>query len=314
MSIKKIPVGISSCLLGEEVRYDGGHKLHSYISQTLGQYFEFRPFCPEMSIGLGVPRETIRLIERDGQTRCVNSKRPEIDVTERLIACAGQQDWHAHICGYIVKKDSPSCGMERVRLYRTEQPLRKGVGLYTQEMMRRYPFLPIEEEGRLGDPLLRQNFIQRVFILQRWRDLISEGATRAKVTQFHARHKLVLMSHNQAAYRRLGKKVAAISEMPLSQFCDTYLLELMQLLKKPASRKNHVNVLQHIQGYLKRDLDGEDRQELAQVIDQYRVGLLPLIVPITLLRHHFRRHPNAYIADSYYMSPHPDELMLLNQL
>ncbi|MCB1663383.1 MAG: DUF1722 domain-containing protein [Pseudomonadales bacterium] len=314
-SLQKIQIGISSCLLGEQVRYDGGHKNNSYIVQTLGQYFEFHPFCPEVSIGLGVPRETIRLVEQQERILCVGTKTPELDVTEKLIQCANeQQSWQQSLCGYILKKDSPSCGMERVKVYRNEQPQKIGVGLYAKQMMSNFPHLPIEEEGRLGDPVLRENFIHRVFIFQRWKQMLSQNVKAAAITEFHARHKLILMSHDQHQYRRLGQLVSTISQWDIGEFCARYLTTLMTILKIPATRKNHVNVLQHIQGYLKRDLDKEDKKELSETIEQYRSGLLPLIVPITLLRHHFRKCPNEYINNSYYMAPHPAELMLLNDV
>jgi len=314
-NLQKIPIGISSCLLGEQVRYDGGHKSNSYIVQTLGQYFEFHPFCPEVSIGLGVPRETIRLVEQQERILCVGTKTPELDVTEKLIQCANdQQSWQQSLCGYILKKDSPSCGMERVKVYRNEQPQKTGVGLYAKQMMSNFPALPIEEEGRLGDPVLRENFIHRVFIFQRWKQMLSQDVKAATITEFHARHKLILMSHDQQEYRRLGQLVSAISQWDIGEFCARYLATLMMILKIPATRKNHVNVLQHIQGYLKRDLDKDDKKALSETIEQYRNGLLPLIVPITLLRHHFRKCPNEYINHSYYMTPHPAELMLLNDV
>lgn len=311
----KIPVGISSCLLGEQVRFDGGHKNNSYIVQTLGQYFDFRPFCPEVSIGLGIPREPIRLVEQSGEIRCIGTKDTTLDVTAKLTECADEQrSWQHSLCGYILKKDSPSCGMERVKVYRNDQPQKSGVGLYAQQMMRNFPHLPVEEEGRLGDPVLRENFIQRVFIFQRWKRLLSQEAGVSAITEFHARHKLTLMSHDQNHYRRLGQMVSTISQWEINEFCRRYLTSLMPILKIPATRKNHVNVLQHIQGYLKRDLDKEDKKELNETIEQYRKGLLPLIVPITLFRHHFRKCPNEYIENSYYMNPHPAELMLLNPL
>lgn len=312
---QKIPVGISSCLLGEPVRFDGGHKHNAYVVKTLGQYFDFIPFCPEVEVGLGVPRPALRLIDQQGEIRCVVSKDATQDVTDKLVSCADQQhSWQQTLCGYILKKDSPSCGMERVRVYHDEQPQKRGIGLYAQRMAENFPYLPLEEEGRLGDPLLRENFIQRVFILQRWRRLLSGEINGGAITRFHARHKLILMSHDQTRYRALGRMVAEISQWQIVQFCDRYLAELMSILKLPATRKNHVNVLQHIQGYLKRDLDREDKRELSETIEQYRQGLLPLIVPITLLRHHFRKCPNDYIDQSYYMNPHPTELMLLNNL
>lgn len=311
----KITVGISSCLLGEQVRYDGGHKHNAYISKTLGEYFEFVPFCPETAIGLGVPRETLRLVQQGTSVHCVGNRTAGLDVTDRLIGSAdAQRTVHQSLCGYILKKDSPSCGMERVRVYQGEQPQRTGMGLFAQRLQQNFPFLPLEEEGRLGDPVLRENFIQRVFVLHRWKQMVAGGIGAAAIMQFHARHKLILMSHDQTAYRQLGQLVAQLTDWDLNQFCEHYLQQLMDILKIPATRSNHVNVLQHIQGYLKRDLDKEDKQELSETISQYRNGLVPLIVPITLLRHHFRKCPNDYILASYYMNPHPAELMLLNHL
>lgn len=314
-SENKIPVGISSCLLGQEVRFDSGHKHNSYITGTLSKYFEFKPFCPEVSIGLGIPREPIRLVEEESGIQCVGTKTPELNFTQELTACAEEQrHWHARIFGYILKKDSPSCGMERVKVYKNNQPQRSGQGLYARQLMKNFPNLPIEEEGRLGDPVLRENFIKRVFIYERWCDLYQTNLTIASLTRFHAKHKLILMSHDQDRARELGRKLSEIKSDSISAFSLEYESELMSLLKIKATRKNNVNVLQHIQGYLKNFLDKEDKLELMDVIEQYRLGFLPLIVPITLLKHHFMKHPNDYISDSYYINPHPKELMLLNAL
>lgn len=313
----KIPIGISSCLMGEKVRFDGGHKNSPYITQTLSDYFDFQPFCPEVSIGLGIPRETIRLVKdkADGPVRAVGVKDQDKDVTEALADCARQQfHWIEKLSGYIFKKDSPSCGMERVKIYYKTTPSRNGIGIYAQAILEHFPHLPTEEEGRLGDPRLRENFIKRVFIYQRWRDLIDNQPTKNALVDFHAQHKLIYMSHSQVEAKALGRLVARIGDLELDDYCDQYLAAITELLKKPASQKNHVNTLKHIQGYLKRDLDSDDKQELHETIEQYRLGYLPLIVPITLLRHHFRRCPNEYIAQSFYMQPHPNELMLRNLL
>ncbi len=313
---EKIPLGISSCLLGEKVRFDGGHKQNRYVLDTLGQYFSFRPFCPELAIGLGVPRETIRLVDAGGEIRAVGNKTAALDVTRPLIEIAhAQRDWHRDIFGYIVKKDSPSCGMERVKVYRKDQAQRDGAGLYTATMMDNFPTLPVEEEGRLGDPVLRESFVKRVYINKRWHDLVAAGLDWAGLTDFHARHKLILMSHDQNRARALGKQLSeAHRTETVDDYAPRYLDEMMRILRIFAKRSNHVNVLEHIRGYLKHDLDRDDKQELGESIENYRLGRLPLIVPITLLRHHFRKCPNDYIDRSYYMQPHPDELMLLNSL
>ena len=311
--MKKIPIGISSCLLGQNVRYDGGHKRDAYIIGTLGEYFDFHAFCPEVEIGLGTPRPTIHLVKVDNDVRCVGIKNPELDVTDRLRHHAEhKKDLHADLCGYILKKGSPSCGMERVKVYEEKQSHKDGAGIYAQEMMRLNPLLPVEEEGRLGDAGLRENFIQRVYVLSRWKQMLTEGLTPSGITHFHARHKLIIMSHDD--YRDLGQLLAGVTKINVTQVAEQYILQLMMLLKKVANRKNHVNVLQHIQGYLKKDLGADDKAELCEVIERYRNGYIPLIVPITLLKHHFRKSPDLYIEDSYYMSPYPQELQLINQL
>jgi len=313
--IPKIPVGISSCLLGEEVRYDGGHKNNPYIIGTLGRYFDFIPFCPEVDIGLGIPREPIRLVVETDGTRCVGTKTNNLDVTERLTKSAdNQRQWLQDIFGYILKKDSPSCGMERVKLLHNGRVERTGVGIYADRMMQNCPLLPVEEEGRLGDPVLRENFIQRVFVYQRWSQMCSAGLSWATLTEFHARHKLILMSHDQNMTRDLGRELSESSSLDMDEYVQSYISDMMSILKIKATRSNHVNVLQHIQGYLKKRLDKDDKQELSDCIEQYRLGYLPLIVPITLLRHHFMNCQDEYIQHSYYMCPYPNELMLLNAL
>lgn len=312
---RKITLGVSSCLIGEKVRFDGGHKQNRYILDTLGQYFSFRPFCPEMAIGLGVPRQTIRLVDMAGSTEAIGNKNAELNVTQALIQIShDQKSWQQKVFGYIVKKDSPSCGMERVKVYHKDQPQRSGIGLYTETLMQNFPALPVEEEGRLGDPVLRESFVKRVFIYKRWHEMIETGLDWAALTDFHARHKLILFSHDQDLGRKLGRELSAAHKGPIEEYAPRYLAEMMRILKIFAKRSNHVNVLEHVRGYLKQELDKGDKQELSNCIENYRQGLLPLIVPITLLRHHFRRNPNQYIERSYYMQPHPDELMLLNSL
>ena len=218
------------------------------------------------------------------------------------------------MCGFILKKDSPSCGMERVKVYEGHGTTKDGVGVFAQTMMERFPALPVEEEGRLGDAVLRENFIQRVYVMYRWLQLLRDGVTVASLTDFHARHKLILMSHCQATYRALGPLLAGARKDNVQAIAYEYIPQLMTALKKRASRGDHVNVLQHIQGYLKADLDADDKAELKESFERYRQGLLPLIVPITLLNHHFRKHPNDYISRSWYMHPYPAEMALQNHI
>jgi len=316
---EKIRIGISSCLLGEEVRFDGSHKRDAFINGTLSQFFEFVPACPEVAIGLGVPRQTIRLVREKGEQtlRVVGTKDPEMDVTDDLRAYGRQMAQEmGDIHGYILKRASPSCGMERVKVYTPEgQPAGKdGVGAYAEAFMAERPLLPVEEEGRLGDPMLRENFIERVFVHYRWRRLEAEGLTPSGLVEFHSRHKLLLMAHSQQAYRELGRLVAEAGRGDIETTGRDYFARLMTALRQPASRKGNTNVLHHLMGYLKDHLDSEDKAELGEIIESYRTGYVPLVVPITLLNHHFRRHPTPYAEKQVFLQPHPAELMLRNRL
>ena len=308
---QKIPIGISSCLLGEPVRYNGGHKYNQFINKRLIDFFEFTPYCPEVAIGLGVPRTPIHLV-RDGEAiKVLGSKDHTIDVTPKLhdygAKIAARSD---NLCGYIFKSRSPSCGMQRVPVYNMKSmPTNAtGRGAFAHEIMQAHPNLPVEEEGRLNDPDLRENFITRVFTRYRWQQAMGDRATPAKLVDFHTRHKMTLMAHNQAAYQHLGQLVAKAGTKNFAEIAQQYETELMHSLKQQASRKSHANVLQHLQGYFSRHLESADRQELARLIDDYRIGLLPLIAPLTLLRHHLAHHPEQWVQSQTYLEPYPREL------
>lgn len=311
-----IRIGISSCLLGEPVRFDGNHKHDHYITGTLGEVFEFVPVCPEVGIGLGVPRPTIRLVGPSDAPRALGVKDTELDVTDKLVRYGQRMAGRlGGISGYIFKSKSPSCGMERVKLYepaggKGAAGSKAGVGLYAREIMRANPLLPVEEEGRLGDPLLRDNFLECVFVYDRWRLLTAQRLTAKALVDFHTRHKLALMAHGTEQYRLLGRMIADAGKRPLRQLADAYGLLLMQTVRRRASASRHTNVLMHILGYLKQQLSGADKRELLELIDDYRQGRVPRIVPITLLKHHFRHHPNDYIAGQSYLNPDPRELKL----
>ncbi len=309
-----IHIGISSCLLGEPVRFDSGHKRDAWITATLGRYFEFRPFCPEVAIGLGIPRAPIRLVRIDGQLRVRGVRDPALDVTDRLADFAARTlPGLADLSGYIFKSKSPSCGAFRVKVYATSgHPDGSAEGAFAAAVKAAMPLLPVEEEGRLGDARLRENFITRIFVYHRWQQLRASGIDAAGLVAFHSDHKYLLMAHNQAAYRRLGKLVAEAGKGDIEARADDYAAGFMAALARPAKARGHCNVLSHLLGYLKRDLDAADRAELVETIEAYRRGELPLIVPITLLNHHFRRHPKAYIERQVYLHPHPRELALRN--
>lgn len=317
MDTDKIKIGVSACLLGEQVRFDGGHKQDAYINGTLSQYFQFMPVCPEVAIGLGTPREPIRLVGDPANPRAIGVRSPQLDVTEKLQAYGRRMGRELlDLSGYILKRASPSCGMERVKVYQPNGvPIGKSAnGIYARVFMEMHPLLPVEEEGRLGDPVLRENFIQRIFVYHRWQALVASDLTPAKLVRFHARHKLILMAHSQTAAKKLGQLVARAGAEPMGDLAPIYIDALMRALKRRAGRKQHANVLMHLMGFLKRVLDTGDKAELVETVDAYRLGHVPLIVPITLLQHHFRRHPEPYVQEQHYLEPHPKELMLRNLL
>ena len=315
---QRIAVGISSCLLGEEVRYDGGHKLDRYVTGVLGRWFEYVAFCPEALAGLGIPRPPIRLAGEPDAPRAVRVGDDSVDVTEALEATARQVVPRlAALRGYIFKRASPSCGMERVKVYQAPgRAPRMGRGIFAHAVMAAYPLLPCEEEGRLNDPSLRESFVERVFALDRWRRTMAEGVTPARLVDFHTRHKLLLLSHSEVHYRAAGRLVAGAGRRDRDRvaLAGEYLGTFMDGMQRRATRRRHANVLQHLAGYLKRRIDSADRQALAALIEEYRTGAIPLVVPIRLLRDHFRRAPDRYVEMQHYLEPCPDALGLRNHL
>jgi len=312
-----IRVGISACLLGHEVRFDGGHKRDRYITDTLGRFFEWVPVCPEVEVGLGTPRETLRLLGDPEGPRLVFFKTGR-DITDGMQAWAKSRlDALAKLdlSGYILKSDSPSCGMERVRVCRpTGIPSKDGVGIFARALMVRFPLLPVEEEGRLHDLPLRENFIERVFCYCRWRDLVACGLTRGKLVTFHTAHKLLMLAHSPKHYADLGRLVANAKGLSMKGLETRYGELFMAGLKVKGTAKKHTNVMHHILEYLKRALDARDKAELLTVIGDYYRGLVPLVVPLTLLKHHLVRVDVPYVLDQVYLNPHPKELMLRNHV
>jgi uncharacterized protein YbgA (DUF1722 family)/uncharacterized protein YbbK (DUF523 family) len=317
-TLSPVRIGISSCLLGERVRFDGNHKRDTFLVEVFGRHVTWVPVCPEVEMGLGVPRETMRLERHGHEIRLVTPK-TGADHTDRLRTFAAQRLTflsRERLCEYILKKDSPSCGMERVRLYSsTGVPDRSGQGLFAAALIQRFPHLPVEEEGRLQDPRLRENFVTRVFAYQRWGQLAEQKITRAGLQQFHAQHKFMLVAHGQTGTRHVGRILAHPGQFPDEQaWAAAYLDGFTEVMRRAPTRRGHTNVLQHLAGYVSAPLDRDERAELTELIEQYRRGLLPLIVPVTLIRHYVRKFQVPYLLDQVYLSPHPHELMLLNHL
>jgi uncharacterized protein YbgA (DUF1722 family)/uncharacterized protein YbbK (DUF523 family) len=310
-------IGISACLLGQEVRFDGGHKRSDFLVDVFGPFVEFVPVCPEVEIGLGVPRETLRLVRIGDETRLVGNKSgaDQTAAMERYGEGRTRALANDDLSGYVLKKDSPSCGMERVRIYGGSGiPTRDGRGLYADALMRRYPNLPVEEEGRLNDARLRENFIERVFAYRRLKTFFAGRWTTGGLVALHTAHKLQLLAHSPDAYTELGRMVAGASAIARAELRDRYERGFMTALGKIATAARQVNVLQHMAGYFRDRLDAESRRELAAVIEDYRNGLVPLIVPITLVRHYVRIFEVAYLRGQVYLEPHPKELMLRNHV
>ncbi|MGB5855991.1 MAG: DUF523 and DUF1722 domain-containing protein [Oceanisphaera sp.] len=305
-----IRVGISGCLVGQKVRFDGGHKRSDFCTEQLAEFVEFVPVCPEMAIGLGTPRPSIRLVNQGEEVIAQTAK--GVDVTAALRDYGrNMAAQFSGLSGYVLCAKSPSCGMERVRVYHESGKgnAKEGVGIYTQELMQAQPLLPLEEDGRLTDALLRENFVTRVFALHDWQCLCHEGITAAGLIAFHSRYKYLLMAHHRESYLQLGKLLSDLS-VDVSATADAYIEGLMQALSIIVTRKNHTNVLQHLQGYFKHMLNASQREELTDTITQYRQGILPLFAPITLLRHYLKEHPNEYLQQQVYLNPHPEALRL----
>lgn len=306
-----IQVGISSCLIGHKVRFDGGHKQSKYCKDVLADYFDYQPICPEMAIGLGTPRRAIRLIREQELIRVVASD-GSFDVTDKLTNFAAQTSANLnHLSGYIFCAKSPSCGMERVTVYQgdSNNGQRDGVGVFAAQVMKNNPLLPVEEDGRLNDPLLRENFITRVLAYHQWKTLVDSEVTMAKLIEFHSQHKYLLMAHSAKRYYQLGPMLGGTGKLA-EDIAPQYIRLFMETLACLPNRKSHSNTLSHLQGYFKRHLDSAQRVDLADIIEQYREGLIPLMAPLTLINHYLKIYPDPYLEKQAYLHPHPKQLKL----
>lgn len=315
--MKNIRLGISACLLGEPVRYDGGHQLDHYLKDTLGKYVEFVPVCPEVECGFGVPRETLRLVGNPANPRLVTTRTKQ-DFTERMEAWAKKKTAELEkedLCGFVFKSGSPSSGMERVKVYDEKGvPTKNGVGLFARTFMERFPLTPVEEDGRLHDPLLRENFIERIFTCRRWCEAM-EGKNKIRaLLDFHTKNKYLILSHSRKHLQQMGQLVAKANEIPSKDLLGQYRVLMMEALRLNSTPPKNTNVLMHMMGYFKTELDKDEKQELLEIIDEYRRGILPLIVPVTLISHYVRKHNPPYLKEQTYLNPHPIELQLRNHV
>jgi uncharacterized protein YbgA (DUF1722 family)/uncharacterized protein YbbK (DUF523 family) len=310
-----IRIGISACLLGQQVRYDGGHKHDRYITGTLGQYLEFVPVCPEVEAGFPIPRESFRLVG-DSEAPRLLTTRSGVDHTERMAAWAERRVAELEtegLCGFIFKSDSPSSGLMRVKVYNAKgMAERKGVGMFARAFTRHFPLIPVEEEGRLNDAKLREMFIEQIFTLKRWREARAAGKSMKTLVDFHTRHKLLVLSHSPVHAKLMGKLVAEGKKMAADRAYEEYERLLIEALRLKTTTKKNLNVLQHVMGYFKQQLTADEKQELLEILDQYRRELLPLIVPVTLLNHYVRKYDQPYLREQLYLNPHPLALKLRN--
>lgn len=313
----RIKIGVSACLLGHTVRWNAGHKRDRYITDTLGLYMEYVPVCPEVECGLGVPRETMRLVGDHDNPRLVTSK-TDIDHTDRMIRWAREKVTDLgkeNLCGFIFRKNSPSSGRFNVPVKTFKgMPQKKGVGVFARIFSEYFPLVPVEEDGRLNDAKLRETFIEQIFTLKRWREILSQKTGLGKLVDFHTRHKLLIMSHSPKHLRTMGKLVAEGKALPLEKLFTEYENQLMEALRLKTTLKKNINVLQHVMGYFKQHLSKDEKQELLEIINLYRREYVPLIVPITLLNHFVRKYQQPYLQQQYYLNPHPIALKLRNHV
>ncbi len=316
----KINVGLSACLAGFKVRFDGQHKRSSLCLNELSDHFEFKTFCPEMAAGFGTPRPTMRLVgdpKNPTLTYTPDNKREQIDLSDRLIG--GFKDeipGFADLKGFILMKNSPSCGLERVKVYQENghPHMEPGRGLFADALVKAYPLMPIEEEGRLHDARLYENFVLRVYAYHNFHEEVLKQPSIKALIDFHSSYKYVLMAHSPVHYKSLGRLVAQQNEMDFSELLTQYFKDLMEALAKPATRKNHTNTLQHIIGYVRENTSAEARKNITDTIFRYKDGEIPLVVPLTLLKHYVDQHGSTYIQTQRYLQPYPEKLGLTNKL
>lgn len=300
----EIVIGVSSCLMGQKVRFDANHKEYRFITNELSKKFSVLPICPEMAIGLGVPRTPIHLAGDERNPRAVNVRDNNIDVTEQLVEFGRKKARQLnHISGYIFKKGSPSCGLFNVKIYKTsDHVIHNGTGLYAQQIIDANPLLPVEEEGRLNDAQLRANFLQRVEVYHRWQQLNSKGVNSKEFVEFHTRHKFLVLAHCEMTYRELGRLIAQMGNSDITQLADQYIKLMMTGLKKPTTRGKQTNVIEHLIGFFKKHLDSQDKTEMRNLLEEYRSGAVPRVVLITMLKHYLRKFPSQYVRKQHYLN------------
>jgi uncharacterized protein YbgA (DUF1722 family)/uncharacterized protein YbbK (DUF523 family) len=312
---RPIKIGVSACLMGENVRWNGGHSRSRFITDTLSQFVEFEPVCPEVEAGFPTPRETFRLVGEPDDPRLITTK-GKVDHTDHMQQWARnrvRQLEEADLCGFIFKKDSPNSGLYRVKVYNDQgMPVKQGTGIFAREFVRQFPRVPVEEDGRLNDPKLRENFIEQIFAMRRWRDVIAGRRTVGNLVDFHTRHKLLLLSHSPKHYRAMGKLVAAGKTMSIDELYRQYEIQLVEALRLRTTVKKNVNVLFHLLGYFKKDISADEKQEMIELIERYQQELVPLVVPVTLINHYVRKYSQPYLQQQVYLNPHPIELKLRN--
>ncbi len=315
--MSKILLGVSQCLLGDQVRYDGSHKRNRFLTEVLSQYVDYRPVCPEVAIGMGIPRKPIRLVASDGETRVKGVTNPDLDVTDLLVAEAEAASVQLQgICGYVFMQNSPSCGVFGLKRYgENGMPLdSRGRGAYAERFIQLNPLLPVEEAGRLMDHGLRDNFIARVFAYHDFQTQVVAQPSAKKLIDFYSRYKYQVMAHHVPSYYAIGRFLANLNGLEIQSAAQEFFALFMNALSRVAGRKGNTNAMMHLRGYLKAVLQAHEKQELSQLIESYRQGYVPLVVPLTLLKHHLMKLNNPYLKAQTFWAPHPENLGLRNHI
>lgn len=310
-------IGVSSCLLGDQCRYDGSGSKDAFITNELKKYFELIGYCPEEPV-FGTPRDTIRLVEVNNEVR-VHIGRNGEDVTDKLTISSQSFAKKAKVdelCGFILKSKSPTCGMERVKVYQeTNAPSeKKGIGFFAKELKKIYPYLPMEEEGRLNDPWLKENFLMQVFAYSDLQSFLKKELQYKDLVQFHTNYKYLIFAKSEKSYKQLGRIVANHEKKPIDEILKIYELEFLKAISEKSTIKKTYNVLLHIVGYFKKLITKEEKEHLITACEEYKQGIIPLIAVTKLINLYVTRFDEKYLKTQKFLHPYPKELSLRSHI
>ncbi len=310
-------IGVSSCLMGIKCRYDGCSNKDDFILDELSEYFEFESYCPEDPV-FGTPRDTIRLVEVDKDIRVLVSKTAE-DVTQKLRQSSqkfAQKAASDDLCGFILKSKSPTCGLERVKVYQQKEAPseKKGVGLFAQELKNTFKYLPIEEEGRLNDPWLKENFLMQVFAYGDLKEFLKNVTSPNELVEFHTSYKYLILAKSEHSYKTLGNIVANNPKRELHEQLKLYEEEFLKAISEKSTINKTYNVLLHITGYFKKLITKEEKEHILNACNEYKNEYIPLIAVTKIINLYVARFDQSYLAKQKFLHPYPKELGLRSDL